>query len=133
MYKYEFTPELTTGNATIDGQHRRLIDATNELMTACSIGKGRDSIIKTSAFLKNYVNEHFSDEERLQNEFKYPDTAKHKAFHAEFKKRLSVTLAEIEKEGATISTLSKLNTDIGVLISHIRLEDRRLAQHINSL
>ncbi len=133
MYKYEFTKELVTGNSIIDGQHKRLIEATNELMMACSVGKGRDSIKKTSSFLNNYVNEHFSDEEKLQSDYKYPDIAKHKIFHAEYKKKLANTLIEIEKEGATINTLSRLNTDIGVLISHIRSEDRRVAAHISSL
>ena len=32
---YTLTPDLLTGNATIDAQHRQLIQAINDLLAAC--------------------------------------------------------------------------------------------------
>ena len=63
---YELTQDLMTGNALIDSEHRQLFAAVNNLMTACSQGKGRDQIQQTVTFLSNYVVKHFQDEERLQ-------------------------------------------------------------------
>lgn len=51
--KYTLTPDLTTGNALIDSQHRLLLDTVNTLMDACSSGKGREQIQSTLTFL-NY-------------------------------------------------------------------------------
>ena len=39
MSKYEFTKQLETGNASIDKEHRELIQAVNKLLEACSRGE----------------------------------------------------------------------------------------------
>ena len=41
---YNYTPDLETGNAKIDEQHKELIAAINNLLDACSKGKGRDTL-----------------------------------------------------------------------------------------
>ena len=46
---YQFTKDLETGNATIDSEHRQLIQAVNDLLAACSHGKGRAELEKTPA------------------------------------------------------------------------------------
>ena len=67
MSRYEFTKKLETGNTVIDREHRELLEAVNKLLAACSEGKGRASMDETIKFLNNYVNQHFSHEEQLQN------------------------------------------------------------------
>ena len=88
MSKYEFTKQLETGNAIIDKEHRELIQAVNKLLEACSRGEGRTSMDATIKFLNNYVEQHFSHEERLQQQSKYPNITAHKAFHEQYKKTL---------------------------------------------
>lgn len=39
--RYEMTKDLETGNALIDSEHRQLFKAVNDLLDACSQGKGR--------------------------------------------------------------------------------------------
>lgn len=78
--KYELTPDLLTGNALIDSEHRQLFAAINDLMDACSQGKGRDKILSTAKFLTGYVAKHFGDEEQLQMRSKYPNYPAHKQF-----------------------------------------------------
>ena len=41
---YQFTKDLETGNAAIDSEHRQLIQAINDLLSACSSGKGRGEL-----------------------------------------------------------------------------------------
>ena len=53
--KYELTPDLLTGNALIDTEHRQLFQAINQLTEDCEKGKGRDSLKQTAGFLVNYV------------------------------------------------------------------------------
>lgn len=130
--RYQLTPDLLTGNALIDTEHRQLFDAINNLMDDCESGKGRASIVKTTDFLLNYVAKHFSDEERLQVSSKYPAYPTHKNFHEGYKKQLATAAMEIEKNGPTIQSLGKLNTVVAILISHIRMEDKKLAAHIKN-
>lgn len=130
--KYELTKDLETGNTLIDNEHKELLKTVNNLMDACSQGKGRDQIASTSQFLTSYVSKHFADEERLQQQSKYPAYTAHKAFHEKYKRDLASVVQEINANGATIATLGKLNQTIGVLVNHIRTEDKKLAAHIKA-
>ena len=128
--RYELTDDLLTGNTLIDSEHRQLFAAINDLMDACSQGQGRDKIMSTARFLFDYVNKHFSDEERLQTTSKYPNYPAHKQFHENYKKQLAQTNQELIAEGPTVKALGDLNRVVGVLVSHIRVEDKKLARHV---
>lgn len=128
--RYEVTQDLVTGNALIDSEHQQLFAAVNDLMDACSQGQGRAQIQKTVQFLNNYVIKHFQDEERLQTQNKYPNYQMHKTFHDGYRRQLSDTAQGLLREGPTVKALGDLNRVIGVLVSHIRTEDKRLARYI---
>ena len=51
--KYELTPDLETGNALIDSEHKQLFSAINNLMDACSQGQGRTVLDSTIKFLND--------------------------------------------------------------------------------
>lgn len=127
--KYELTPDLITGHALIDSEHKELLAEVNKLMDACAQGKGRDYIQQTMQFLNQYVSKHFGDEERLQVSTKYPNYTAHKQFHEQYKSQLMGITQEIAKEGLTVKVLGELNRAVAVLVSHIRTEDKRLAAH----
>ena len=128
--RYEVTQDLITGNALIDSEHRQLFDAVNNLMDACSQGQGRTQIQSTATFLSNYVVKHFQDEERLQTQSKYPGYTAQKTFHDGYRNQLALTAQALLREGPTVKALGDLNQVIGVLVSHIRVEDKRLARYI---
>ena len=128
--KYELTPDLTTGNQLIDSQHRQLFEAVNQLMDACSAGKGRTQIQTTVTFLSDYVVKHFKDEERLQTQSNYPGYTGHKQFHDGYRRQLSDTASELMREGPTVKALGDLNRAVATLVTHIRTEDRRMARYV---
>lgn len=128
--KYELTSDLMTGNSLIDAEHKQLFDAINDLMDACAQGVGREKIMSTTQFLNSYVNKHFDDEEKLQVQSKYPGYAAHKQFHDGYKRQLSQTTQALIAEGPTVKALGDLNRIVGVLVSHIRIEDKKLARHV---
>ena len=130
--RYELTKDLLTGNALIDSEHKQLFDAINALLDACAQGKGRDSLPKTGQFLNGYVTKHFSDEEQLQVSSKYPGYPAHKTFHDGYKRKLQTAVDSLVRDGATVRVLGEINQLAGILISHIRTEDRKLAQHLHS-
>lgn len=127
---YQLTPDLMTGNALVDSQHRQLFTAVNQLMDACAQGKGRDQIESTVRFLTDYVTKHFADEERLQVKSSYPNYAGHKQFHEGYRRQLAQTAQTLLQEGATVKTLGALNQAVAVLVTHIRTEDKRMAQFV---
>lgn len=129
--RYEVTEDLKTGNKLIDEQHAELFKTINNLQDACSLGKGRDQISSAAKFLSEYVNKHFSDEEQLQKKTSYPGLPAHQQFHIGFKSQLNQLTTELLANGSNISTLAKLNQQIGILLSHIRTEDKKLAKHVH--
>lgn len=131
MAKYEFTPNLETGNAIIDREHRELIDAVNKLLDACGSGSAMGQLDKTVKFLNDYVDKHFLHEEQLQQKSGYPAYNTHKAFHDTYKQKLREITAAIPKSGATVAELMKLNNHISVLITHIKTEDKKLGAFLN--
>lgn len=131
--RYELTADLLTGNTLIDTEHKQLFDAINDLLDACAHGKGRDSLPQTIRFLNSYVGKHFSDEEQLQINSKYPGYSAHKTFHDGYKRKLMDATNLLMSEGATVRALGEVNQMAGVLISHIRTEDRKLAKHLQNV
>lgn len=128
---YKWNPNLETGNLTIDSQHKELIQAINELLDACSQGKGRVQVAKTSEFLLNYTKTHFADEEKLQIQARYPDYTKHKQYHTEFVKVVQDIVSQLNAEGSSVVIVGKINNAIaGWLINHITREDVKVAEHI---
>lgn len=131
--KYDWTSDLETGNGTIDEQHKQLIAAINNLLDACSQGKGRDSLKETTTFLYDYTSKHFADEEKLQIASQYPDYPNHKQYHEGFKKVVREIMDQLEKEGPSLVLVGKVNSSIGGwLINHIKKEDVKVAAHIRS-
>lgn len=128
--RYELTKDLETGHTMIDSEHRQLFQAVNQLLDACAQGKGRSQLEPTLDFLGSYVNQHFGDEERLQIQTSYPGYSGHKQFHEGYKRELANVIREIKAQGSTIAALSRINLLVGQLMTHIRMEDKRLAQHV---
>ena len=124
--RYELTEDLKTGNAIVDNEHSQLLKAVNDLMDACNKGQGRAAIEPALKFLIQYVDQHFAHEEQLQQRANYPDLAKHRQIHEDYKRKLKEIAAQIPASGPTVADLSKVNSHVAVLISHIRVDDKKL-------
>lgn len=128
--KYELTKDLETGNALIDSEHRQLFQMVNNLQDACSQGKGRAQIENSVKFLMDYVKKHFKDENDLQDSSQYPGKAEHKKFHQSYMLNMDKAGKELLAKNADIASLAEVNRQIGVLVAHIRTEDKKLAAHV---
>lgn len=128
--KYEITSDLETGNARIDNQHRQLFKAVNDLLDACAQGKGRAQLQPVADFLTSYVDKHFKDEEQLQVQTSYPGYSAHRQFHEGYKRELNQVARELSAKGPDIVLLGKINQVVGTLVNHIRIEDKKVAQHV---
>ena len=123
---------LKIGVEEIDTQHKELCDKIDALFDACKLGKGRAEISQTMDFLQAYTIKHFSDEEVIHKMNGYPKVKEHKAIHEAFIKQVASLKAELEKDGASIVLVAKINSlIIDWLIKHIKNVDQELAQYQN--
>ena len=127
-----WTNDLETGNTQIDNEHKQLIKAADELLEACSQGKGRQEIGHAVEFLSSYTKTHFAHEEQLMSKHKYPDYIVHKNWHIDFIKEIESVAEKMKAEGATIALVALVNNKLSQLLRHIRTDDLKLSQFIQN-
>lgn len=128
---FVWSKDIETGNTQIDNEHKELLQNINSLLNACRQGKGRDEILKTIGFLKNYTATHMSHEESLQRINNYPDYVNHKKLHDHFTKSVNNLEKLFEKEGTSVVLIGEINQQIGTwFVQHIKTEDVKLAKYL---
>lgn len=127
----EWTDDLATGVAQIDGQHKELFRRINGLLEACRQGRGKVEVERVIRFLEDYVLEHFSDEESYMTRFSYPAYASHKAQHLEFMDNFFALKTSFETDGAGVHIVVKTNhLVVDWLKNHIRRTDKALGDFL---
>lgn len=128
----QFDNSLRTGNELIDTQHQELIARVNKLTEECKPGTEKTVAAQILGFLMDYTNEHFSDEEKLQEEHNYPLLNAHKEQHACFVKAVN-ELEEmlIEEEGPSEAFVAAVKKNVvDWLLNHIMVWDKQVAQYV---
>ncbi len=127
----EWDPALETGNLMVDGQHRELFAAVNELHDA--IHDHNDIAVLGGILyrLQRYTAVHFGDEEGLMADVAYPDLERHHDLHLELAEQTASLASKYLSGELTLGiTLATFLRDW--LTHHIGEEDRRLAEHIRA-
>lgn len=119
------------GVSQVDEQHQRLVVKLNEFLDACIQQKGKENIIETLAFLKEYTVEHFRDEEEIMLKYNFPEYAEHKKDHDDFVAVVEELEQSIVNQGATILSTLKLNKTLtDWLLTHISKSDMKIGQYL---
>lgn len=130
---YKWSDSLVTGNAQIDTEHKELLKSINDLLDACSKGKGKTEVEKTVNFLSSYTKTHFGHEEVLQKKYNYPDYINHKKFHKQFIEIVDNIQKKLISDGPNIALVGEINSKLASwIINHIKKEDVKVAQHIKN-
>ncbi|MDR2578812.1 MAG: hemerythrin family protein [Chitinispirillales bacterium] len=131
---FTWSAALETGHITIDSQHKELVKAVNDLLTACKDGQGADKVNATLNFLVSYTKRHFGEEEKLQEKSSYPDLPNHRKLHEGFVKVVADLSTELKQTGPTPIAINKIVRNIGDwLVNHIQKEDAKIAAHIKKM
>ena len=129
MKNIEWTPQLAVGIAVIDGQHQQWLQRYNDVAAAIAIQAGPVQIAKTLGFLIDYTHQHFTTEEKLMRDGRYPDLPAHLAQHHELTATLNDLLRDFEEEGATQKLAETVNAYLGNwLLNHIKKTDRKFGE-----
>jgi hemerythrin len=123
--------KFATGSPVIDEQHRQLIRHLNQfeglLVQTNPTGRDIAFIIQFLAFLEDYVDSHFSYEEKCMESYRCPAHQKNQQAHQNFKQLFQRLKANTQKEGFRLEMLFELNQTINVWIQdHILRVDTQL-------
>lgn len=125
---------LSVNVAEIDNQHKELFNRINNLLDACTQGKGSEEVKRTINFLSDYVVTHFGTEEKLMVRYNYPDYASHKEKHEKFNKEFAELKMRIQKEATgLLTTLGTNHLLIDWWLNHIGKVDKELGAFLKAM
>jgi len=129
----EWTPDLAVGYDKIDQQHAELIRRFNRLEEACLAQSGRDEVLELLDFLDHYVMEHFTEEERLMLNARYPQIMDHQQEHLELITKLRKfkrQMHEFDLSPGLVAEVSR--TMFQWIVDHILQTDAKLGAYLNA-
>ena len=128
----QWTPDLATGNAVVDDEHKQLIALINKLELA---GNGPDGSAIPDALdeLTDYVFVHFQMEEKLMRREHYPEAA-YEAHIAEHRQLDEAAQELVEQYSAgTLTSVDPIVTLLNDwLRDHIIKVDWAMAQYVRA-
>ncbi len=129
MSGIKWNDELGLGVKEIDDQHRELIDIANSLIKAVENQAGRSTVEAVIKKLRAYTVAHFTAEELLMREAKYPKLGVHETEHRKLKRDVQQFQQELYKsKGPTPNEI--LAFIKRWLLDHILTFDRGFARYL---
>lgn len=126
----QWSPSLAVGVPMIDAQHQELFRRAERLILALREGD-RSEVSPLVAYLQDYAAIHFSDEERLMADIKYPELDEHRAAHEAFRKDFAELVRDYERKGPTpLMSLTLHNWLSDWLRRHVSTVDLRVANFL---
>jgi hemerythrin len=124
----------SVGINLIDDQHKELIHLTNELYQGCLAGNGEAEgfFFKTIRGVLDYTKFHFSTEEKLMENVRYPHYAEHKKQHEDFVVQVLNDVKSFQ-EGKKFVPNNFVRYLKDWILSHIALTDTLYAKYIMDL
>ncbi len=121
MRRIEWTDDLNTNIKVIDNQHRRIVDYINQVYEAQE-KDSKEMVDEVISDLVDYTVSHFSFEESLMEQAKYPFLGPHKKVHELFIRRVTQL---VERNNAGEDVTDELLIMLRKwLINHIKSEDQ---------
>ena len=131
--RLRWSEDFETGIKDIDRQHKELFQRVNKFLEACDQSHCKEEVDPILKFLEGYTLIHFATEEKLQQQYAYPDYSSHKAAHEEFLSSLGELKTRYKKDGPN-DYLALLTYDfmINWFINHIVTEDKALCHFLKA-
>ena len=129
MSLLEWQEEFSVGVASVDAEHRELIDLVNDLHQQMTSGSSQEHVVETLGEIFARIAAHFALEETVMKESRYDEYREHKASHEALLDELRDIMDQVEDDGsydeARLSV--KMRDWFG---EHFRSYDARLHRHL---
>jgi hemerythrin len=120
----EWNAKRKIGHARIDAEHQELFRLANKFLTACT----KQSMNETADVFNAYTRQHFSHEEAMMRQLRYPAAATHLHEHVGLLDTLDKIMDAIDEE---ILSKAELEDFVGYwLVKHIAIFDAPLAVYV---
>ena len=96
----QWDQSFSVHNEKMDQQHRRIMNAVNELSEAMSVGRVLERIFTS---MLNYAQTHFLDEEDLLESVRYPGINEQKLEHGKFTEKIQSYKHQFKQSDTTVS------------------------------
>jgi len=129
---FTWTPALSVGVPSIDAQHQELFRRTQCLLLAVGDGVGGREVLRTLAFLGDYVATHFDEEEAAMHASGYPDLAPHAAEHLQFRQSFGRLRDLFAGGGLSAGLVQDVEREVcRWLEQHLQRTDRAMGQWLS--
>ena len=129
----QWDESLRLGVPAIDGQHEEIFDYFDKLTDALQRGDAKNEVADLLAYLADYAETHFEEEEGLMASVKYPGLNAQLIHHAQFKENIK-TLSGLLSADAPLQEIA-IKADailIRYFILHVRKLDGELVEYVKS-
>jgi len=121
----------SVGIASIDQQHKKLIDLINVLDGALQQGKSKEILDSLLADLVSYCATRFATEEKLMRENNYPDFQSHREKHRKMTAKV-LALQKDVKQGKAMVSMEVMKFLQQWLDKHILGTDKKYSTFLTS-
>ena len=126
-----WTEDLSVGVASIDRDHKTLIDNIQKLIEGYNKGQSGAATEELFAFLENYVREHFEREKRYMEKHRYPEIESHLAAHRIFVEKVAGLRERSRGRTGRIQMVLEIKqTLMDWFTNHILKVDKKLARFL---
>lgn len=115
----------------VDNQHKKLVGLINNLHDAMISGKAREVMSRILSELVDYTVSHFATEEKLFDQYHYPETVLHKQQHSDLVEQVGALQKKFEA-GERVLTIDVMNFLRDWLQDHIVGSDKKYGPYLNS-
>ena len=88
MLEIIWTDDFSVGVSLFDEQHKQLVNMLNKLISHPEATTDSETISDLLTDMTQYAHEHFKAEEKLMQQYDFPDYGSHKNRHREFLKQV---------------------------------------------
>jgi len=127
---FQWREEYNTNIKEMDDHHRELFQTANKLYEEIHSGRNQTVLEETLNFLIRYTKEHFTQEEKLMEDYDFPEYEAHIKYHL----RLIQDVQELKSKyaaGEIRMDMSIVNFLKDWIINHILTEDRKYGPYLN--
>jgi hemerythrin len=127
---FQWREEYNTNIKEMDEHHRELFKTANKLYDEIHSGRNQSVLEDTLNFLIRYTEDHFSQEEKLMEDYDFPECETHIKYHV----RLIQEVQELKSKyaaGEKRVDMSIINFLKDWIINHILTEDRKYGPYLN--
>lgn len=132
IWKMEWNAGMSVGIPEIDHDHKRFIFLVNDLNRSIVARWSLSGIKQRLQFIIEDAEQHFSHEEMLLLEWKYPDLESHAMRHEQIMQELHSVRENSISYGLELEWIEVGLKIKGILIDHIVIDDMKYAEFYRS-